>query len=307
MWTQVYDPVAGSLGLSALVAALPVFALLLALGVLRAPAWKASLIGLGTAILLAVIVYGMPVGLMASSVVYGAAFGLFPIGWIVYAAIVLYRITIETGKFEIIKNSVGSLTNDRRLQALLIGFAFGAFLEGASGFGTPVAVASAMLAGLGFSPFFAAGICLLANTAPVAFGAIGTPLVTLAGVTNLPLATLSAGVGRICAPLSLLIPTYLVLVMSGAKGVRAVWPASLVCGLSFALTQFLVSNYIGPYLTDILASIAAILSLVVLLRVWKPKDDLVARTDSGIPTAVLLRAWSPYILLVIFVLLWGAA
>src|SRR5690349_10870771 len=272
MWTQVYDPVAGSLGLSALVAALPVFALLLALGVLRAPAWKASLIGLGTAILLAVIVYGMPVGLMASSVVYGAAFGLFPIGWIVYAAIVLYRITIETGKFEIIKNSVGSLTNDRRLQALLIGFAFGAFLEGASGFGTPVAVAAAMLTGLGFSPFYAAGICLLANTSPVAFGSIGIPIVTLAGITGLPIDRLSAGVGRICAPVSLFVPAYLVMVMGGWRALRGVLPAAAVCGVAFAGTQFVVSNFVGAQLTDILASLAAIVGLVVLFKVWKPRD-----------------------------------
>src|SRR5690349_15531969 len=249
MWTQVYDPVAGSLGLSALVAALPVFALLLALGVLRAPAWKASLIGLGTAILLAVIVYGMPVGLMASSVVYGAAFGLFPIGWIVYAAIVLYRITIETGKFEIIKNSVGSLTNDRRLQALLIGFAFGAFLEGASGFGTPVAVAAAMLTGLGFTPFYAAGICLLANTAPVAFGSIAIPIITLAGITGLPIQDLSSNVGRICAPVSLFIPAYLIAVMGGWKALKNVVLGAAVCGIAFAGTQFLVSNFVGPYLT----------------------------------------------------------
>lgn len=306
MWDQVYTPVGGSLAASAFVASLPIVVMLLSLGVLRISAWKSAVLGLLAVIIIAATVYGMPVRLLLGATVYGAAFGLFPIAWIVFWAVALYRLSVETGQFQIIKDSVGHLTPDRRLQALFIAFAFGAFVEGASGFGTPVAVASAMLAGLGFTPFYAAGICLLANTAPVAFGAIGTPLVTLAGVTNLPLATLSAGVGRVCAPLSLLIPTYLVLVMSGMKGVRAVWPASVVCGLSFAVTQFLVSNYIGPYLTDILASIAAILSLVVLLRVWKPRDDLVARTDSGVPTGVLLRAWSPYILLVIFVLLWGA-
>src|SRR5579871_3857525 len=187
MWTQVYDPVAGSLGWSALVAALPIFALLIALGALRIPSWKASLVGLTTAALVALFVYGMPVGLMASSILFGAAFGLFPIGWVVFAAILLYRVTVETGKFEVIKNSVGSLTNDRRMQGLLIAFAFGAFVEGAAGFGTPVAIAAAMLTGLGFEPFYAAGICLLANTAPVAFGSIGIPLVTLQGITGLPL------------------------------------------------------------------------------------------------------------------------
>ncbi|MDP8980723.1 MAG: L-lactate permease, partial [Acidobacteriota bacterium] len=205
MWQQIYAPVGGSLGWSALVAAIPIFALLLALGVLRVPAWKASLIGLLAACAVALFVYGMPAPLVAQSILYGAAFGLFPIGWIVFSAIVLYRVTVETGKFEVIKDSVGSLTHDRRLQALLIAFAFGAFIEGASGFGTPVAVAAAMLAGLGFSPFYAAGICLLANTAPVAFGAIGIPVVTLSGITGLPLRDLSANVGRICAPVSLFI------------------------------------------------------------------------------------------------------
>ncbi len=305
MWDQVYTPVAGSLAASAAVASLPILVMLFALGVLRLAAWKSALLGLATVMIVSATVYGMPLPLVASATIYGAAFGLFPIAWIVFWAVALYRLTVETGQFQIIKDSVGHLTPDRRLQALFIAFAFGAFVEGASGFGTPVAVASAMLAGLGFTPFYAAGICLLANTAPVAFGAIGTPLVTLAGVTGLPLATLSAGVGRICAPLSLVIPTYLILVMSGPKGVRAVWPASLVCGASFAITQFLVSNFIGPYLTDILASIAAILCLVALLRVWKPRDDVVARTGSGLTSGVLLRAWSPYILLVIFVLLWG--
>jgi L-lactate transport len=307
MWDQVYTPVAGSLAASAVVAALPVAIMLISLGVIRLAAWKSGLLGLATVIIVSATVYGMPLPLVASATLYGASFGLFPIAWIVFWAVALYRLTVETGQFEIIKNSIGHLTPDRRLQALLIAFSFGAFVEGASGFGTPVAVASAMLAGLGFSPFYAAGICLLANTSPVAFGAIGAPLITLAGVTSLPLATLSAGVGRICAPLSLVIPTYLIAVMSGMKGVRAVWPASLVCGVSFAITQFLVSNFIGPYLTDILASLVSMICLVLLLRVWKPRDDVTARGESGVPASVLFRAWSPYILLVIFVLLWGAA
>ena len=215
MWDQVYTPVAGSLGWSAAVASLPIVVLLIALGVLRLSAWKSGFLGLLTAVLLAIFVYRMPVSLALDATAYGAAFGLFPIAWIVFWAVALYRLTVETGQFEIIKNSVGRLTQDRRLQALLIAFAFGAFIEGAAGFGTPVAVAAAMMTGLGFPPFYAAAICLIANTAPVAFGAIGTPLVTLAGVTNLPLATLSADVGRICAPISLLIPSYLMLVMGG--------------------------------------------------------------------------------------------
>lgn len=306
MWDQGYVPVAGSLGWSAAVAALPIVVLLIALGVLRLSAWKSGLAGLVAAMLLAAFVYGMPFPLVLSSTAYGAAFGLFPIAWIVFWAVALYRLTVETGQFEIIKNSVGRLTPDRRLQALLIAFAFGAFIEGAAGFGTPVAVAAAMLAGLGFSPFYAAAICLIANTAPVAFGAIGTPLVTLAGVTNLPLPVLSAEVGRICAPVSLFIPAYLMMVMGGWGALRAVWPGALVCGVCFAGTQFFVSTYIGPYLTDILASLATILGLVALLSLWKPADAPPAAQDAERPpTRVVIRAWSPYILLVICVLLWG--
>jgi L-lactate transport len=306
MWDQGYVPVAGSLGWSAAVAALPILVLLVALGVMRLPAWKSGLAGLAAAMLLAAFVYGMPLPLVLSSTAYGAAFGLFPIAWIVFWAVALYRLTVETGQFEIIKDSVGRLTPDRRLQALLIAFAFGAFIEGASGFGTPVAVAAAMLAGLGFSPFYAAAICLIANTAPVAFGAIGTPLVTLAGVTNLPLSTLSAEVGRICAPVSLFIPAYLMMVMGGLKALRAVWPGALVCGICFAGTQYLVSTYVGPYLTDILASLATILGLVALLSLWKPADAPAAALNPDRPPGrVVFRAWSPYILLVICVLLWG--
>ncbi|HEV7716070.1 MAG TPA: L-lactate permease, partial [Steroidobacteraceae bacterium] len=246
MWDQVYMPVGGSLGVSALFAALPIAVLLVSLAVLHMPAWKSGLLGLITAALVASVIYGMPLRLVLGSTLYGAAFGLFPIAWIVFWAVALYRLTVETGQFEIIKDSVGRLTQDRRLQALLIAFAFGAFIEGAAGFGTPVAVAAAMLTGLGFTPFYAAAICLIANTAPVAFGAIGTPLVTLAGVTNLPLGVLSAEVGRICAPVSLFIPAYLMLVMGGFSALRAVWPGALVCGVLFALTQFLVSTYVGP-------------------------------------------------------------
>jgi L-lactate transport len=308
MWDQVYVPVANSLPLSAACAALPILVLLIALGVLRLAAWKSALLGLAAAMIVAGAIYGMPLRLVLTSTAYGAAFGLFPIAWIVYWAVALYRLTVETGQFEIIKDSVGRLTSDRRLQALLIAFAFGAFIEGAAGFGTPVAVAAAMMSGLGFSPFYAAAICLVANTAPVAFGAIGTPLVTLAGVTNLPLPVLSAEVGRICAPVSLFIPAYLMLVMGGWPALRAVWPGALVCGICFALTQFLVSNYIGPYLTDILASLATILGLVALLQVWRPRDEAASTAaQARVATGTLLKAWSPYILLVICVLLWGYA
>jgi hypothetical protein len=231
MWTQNYTPLAGNLALSAIMAALPAFAMLYLLGIKRLPAWKASVAGLGAAVVVALFVYRMPVGLVAGSVGYGAAFGLFPIGWIIFSAILLYRVAVESGKFEIIKDSLGSLTQDRRLQALLIAFCFGAFLESAAGFGTPVAVAATMLIGLGFSPFYAASLCLLANTVPVTFGSIGIPVITLSAVTNLPINSLSGAVGLICLPASLLLPAYIILVMGGLRrtlGRRAV-PDRLLC------------------------------------------------------------------------------
>ncbi|MBP1595947.1 MAG: L-lactate transport [Acidobacteria bacterium] len=312
MWQHDYTPIAGSLGISALAAAVPVFCLLLLLGVMRKPAWIAGLAGVVTAAAAAGLAYHMPVGVMISAITYGATFGLFPIGWVVFSAILLYNITVETGQFEIVRDSVAALTSDRRLQALLIAFAFGAFIEGAAGFGTPVAVCAAMLAGLGFPPFYAAAICLLANTAPVAFGSIGIPILTLSGVTGLPIDRLSAGVGRICAPVSLLIPSYLVFIMGGWKAWRGVWPAAALCGCSFAGVQLVVSNHVGPQLTDILSSLAAMGSLVLLFLIWKPGDRFDLRGNAAAPAPVrsrspraILRAWGPYLLLVVCVLVWG--
>src|SRR5579872_1478213 len=293
MWQQNYTPIAGSLPASALLAGLPIFVMLFLLGILRKPAWLSSLVGLTTAVIVAGAFYGMPAGPLASAVAYGAAFGLFPIGWVVFSAILLYRITVESGKFELLKTSIGSLTADRHLQALLIAFAFGAFVEGAAGFGTPVAVAGAMLAGLGFTPFYAAAICLLANTAPVAFGSIAIPITTLAGTTGLPLDRLSAGVGRICAPVSLIVPAYLILVMSGRKGLKAVFPAVAVCGIAFAGTQFVVSNFINAQLTDILASMASMGALLLLFRFWEPAGTP-KPTPHGHTTRAVLLAWTPY-------------
>src|SRR6185369_12371004 len=302
MWQQNYVPIEGSLALSALVAALPIFTLLALLGIVRKPAWMASLAGLGAAALVASLVYGMPLGYLVGAITFGAAFGLWPIGWVVCAAILVYRITLETGKFELLKDSIGHLTSDSRLQALLIAFAFGAFIEGAAGFGTPVAVASAMLVGLGFEPFKAAAICLLANTAPVAFGSIAIPITTLAGTTGLPFDRLSAGVGRICAPVSLIVPAYMILVMSGWKGLKGVLPAVTVCGIAFAGTQFVVSNYINGLLTDILSSLAAIGSVILVIRLTGGP-----RPQSRHTPKETLVAWAPYALLVVFVLLWSYA
>ena len=312
MWTHNYEPIGGSLGASAAVAAIPIVVLFFMLGVKRQPAWKAALAALASALVVALAVYRMPVGLAVISTVYGAAYGLFPIAWIVFSSIMLYRLAVETGKFEIIKDSVGGLTDDRRLQAMFIAFSFGAFIEGAAGFGAPVAVSGAMLAGLGFSPFYAAGICLLANTAPVAFGSLGIPVTTLAAVTGLPVLPLSAMVGRLCAMISVFIPGYLMLVMAGPRRALEVLPAILACGLSFAATQFYVSNYMGPELTDIMSSLTCIIVMVFVLKVWKPKNIL--RLDGDTPVAVTMRkhsageivmAWVPYLLLVVFVLAWG--
>jgi len=312
MWEQNYRPVAGSLGLSALVAAIPLFVLFYMLGVKRKPSWIAGLSALAAAWVVVLAVIHMPVQQALASTIYGAAFGIFPIFWIVFSAILLYRVTVDTGKFEIIKDSVGALSDDRRLQALLIAFSFGAFVEGAAGFGTPVAVAAAMLAGLGFSPFYAAGICLLANTAPVAFGSIGIPVITLAGITSLPVNHLSAMVGRICAMISVIIPTYLVVTMAGWAGAAEVWPAVVACGATFAAVQFSISNFVGPELTDILASLTSIGAMVLVMKLWHPAQIFRLEGDAPVnkaprkhSTGEIFYAWSPYILLVIFVLLWG--
>ena len=312
MWQQNYEPLAGSLGASAAVAALPILVLFYMLGVKRKPTWIAATSALGAAVLIALVVYRMPVQMALASMLYGAAFGLFPIAWICFSSILLYRVAVDTGKFEIIKDSVGSLTNDRRLQAMFIAFSFGAFIEGAAGFGAPVAVAGAMMAGLGFSPFYAAGICLLANTTPVAFGSIGIPVTTLANVTGLPVLALSAMVGRLCSMVSVLIPGYLVVVMAGPTRALEVLPAILACGLSFAGMQLYVSNFWGPELTDIMSSLTCIGVMVLMLKLWKPRTVL--RLEGDLPVAAapkrhrpaeLLSAWLPYMLLVAFVLIWG--
>jgi lactate permease len=312
MWQHNYEPVGGSLALSALVAAIPIVVLFLMLGVWRKPSWMSALAALASALAVALTVYGMPVKLAVMSTLYGAAYGLFPIAWVVFASIMLYRLVVDAGKFEIIKDSVASLTDDRRLQALFIAFSFGAFIEGAAGFGAPVAVAGAMLAGLGFNPFYAAGICLLANTAPVAFGSIGIPIVTLAGTTGLPVLSLSAMVGRLCAMVSVFIPAYLMVVMVGPAKAFEVWPAILACGLSFAGMQFLVSNFVGPELTDILSSLTCIVVTGLMIKFWRPKNIMRLETDhpegavfKRHPGREVFVAWVPYLLLVIFVLAWG--
>ena len=312
MWQHNYEPVGGSLAVSALVAAIPILVLFYMLGVRRTPAWVAAASALVSALAVSLVAYGMPIQLAVTATLFGAAFGIFPIAWIVFSSILLYRLAVETGKFEVIKDSIGGLTQARRLQAMFIAFSFGAFIEGAAGFGAPVAVSGAMLAGLGFNPFYAAGICLIANTAPVAFGSIGIPVITLANVTGLPVMALSAMVGTLCAMLSVIIPGYLIVVMAGGKRALEVWPAIVVCGLSFAGTQFYVSRNIGPELTDIASSLVCIVVMVFLLKLWAPRSIMRLEGDKPASAAVqthpfpqILSAWSPYLLLVVFVLLWG--
>jgi lactate permease len=268
-WTQAYTP-AHNLALSALLAALPVAVLLGLLAFSRAPAHVAALAGLAASLGVAIFVYGMPAKLAGMAAVSGAAYGLFPIGWIVLGAIFVYDITCHTGQFEVVKRSVAGVADDRRIQAILIAFCFGAFIEGAAGFGTPVAISAAMLIGLGFKPLPAAGLALLGNTAPVAFGALGTPIIALAQVTGIPETKLAMMVGRQLPIFSLIVPLWLVWAMAGRKRAMEVWPAWLTAGLSFAIVQFLISNFHGPWLAAVGAALASILCMLILLRFWQP-------------------------------------
>ncbi len=271
-WIQAYDPAHNAL-LSTLLAALPIVVLFITLGIFEVPAQWAALSGLMTALLVSVFFYGMPASNALASTLYGAAFGLVPIGWIVLAAVFLYSLTVETGQFEVVKNSVAALSPDRRVQALLIGYSFGAFIEGAAGFGTPVAICAALLMGLGFPPLYAAGLCLIANTAPVAFGAIGTPILTLANVTQQDPFVLGQMAGRQLPFVSLIITVWLVVAMSGWKGLKGVWPVVLVSGGSFALVQFFWSNFVGPELVDIAGGLVSLALTALFAAWWKPTDN----------------------------------
>jgi lactate permease len=312
-WVQVYDPL-GNAWLSTLAAAFPILLLLGTLAVLEWKAHWAALAGLSSALLISVVVYGMPARTAAATAIYGAAYGLFPIGWIILNAVFLYSLTVATGQFEIVKRSVARLSADRRVQALLIAFSFGAFIEGAAGFGTPVAITAALLMGLGFTPLYAAGLSLIANTAPVAYGAIGTPILTLAAVTGISSDLLSAMAGRQLPFVSLLVPAWLVVTMSGWRGLRGAWPAVLVCGGSFAIVQFLWSNYVGPELVDIMGGLVSLGSLALFCTWWKPAEEwdfpeaagtVTATRPAPIARAELVRAWMPWVFLSIFVTAWG--
>jgi lactate permease len=315
-WLQAYAPVAGSEALSAAVAAIPLAVVFVCLAILRMKAFKAALLALAAAALVAVLAWGMPARLAALAAAQGAAFGLFPVFFIVLATLFLFNITVKGGQFDVIRASLASLTPDRRLQALLIAFCFGAFIEGAAGFGAPVAIAGATLVGLGFRPFYAAGLCLVANTAPVAFGTIGIPIVALGGVMGLNdagLMKLSAVVGHQLPFISLILPAYLVLIMAGPRRTLEVFPAVAACGATFAVCQWTVSTYLGPYLPDIVSSLAAMAALVLLLRFWRPRtpfrfehDEPAGAEPARHPPGHVLRAWAPYLALTAMVLLWGA-
>lgn len=317
-WTQSYNPLDAA-WLSTLAAAAPVVVLLGALALAGWSAPRAAVAGLFTALAIAIGVYGMPWQTALAAAGYGACFGFFPIGWIVFTAVFLYILTVETGAFEVVKASVVAVSPDRRLQALLIAFSFGAFLEGAAGFGTPVAISGALLMGTGFPPLYAAGLTLIANTAPVAFGGLGTPIITLAKVTGLPEMQLSAMAGRQLPLFSLIVPAWMVCTMAGWKGLRGVWPAVVVCGGVFAIVQFLVSNYLGPSLTDVFGGGAAMLALVILLRFWQPRETWYFPNEGEVPSEQFpasasfkrysrneaIRAWVPWAILSICVFLWG--
>ncbi len=311
-WTQVIDPF-NNMALSALVALVPILFIFWALIIKKMKGYKASIIATLMAVFIAIIVYGMPVKLALLSTAHGALYGLFPICWIVITAVFLFNITVKSGQFEIIKHFMASITADRRLQALLIAFSFGSFLEGTAGFGAPVAITAAMLVGLGFNPLYAAGICLIANTAPVAFGAIGIPITVASQVSGIPEMAISQMVGRTLPILSVILPFYLVVLMSGFRKTTEVLPAILVSGISFAFLQWFSSNYMGPALPDVIAGIGSIVCLVTLLKFWKPKtiwrfkDEVapVLNTNITYSFGQILRAWSPFILLTVTIIAWG--
>jgi len=304
-----------------------VIVLLGALGIFRVKAHVAALLGLAVSLASAILVFGMPVSMAGKTALLGAAFGLLPIGWIILNIIFLYRLTERVGLFKVLQDSISGITNDRRLQPLLIAFCFGAFFEGAAGFGTPVAVTGAILIGLGFSPLAASGLSLIANTAPVAYGALGSPVLALAAVTGLPLLDLSAMIGRQLPVFSVIVPFWLIVAFAGWRGTLQIWPAILVAGVSFAVPQFLVSNFHGPWLVDVVASLASMAALTLFLKWWQPGTiwtaldrDAVAAHSAGAaaireataapakpnhPPAMVRRAWLPWIILSVVVFLWG--
>ncbi len=320
VWQQVYDPL-GNMVISTMLAAIPVVVMLVALGFMHIKAHLAAALGLLAALVVAVLAYGMPIGMAGKAAMLGGFTGLLPIGWIVLNIIFLQQLSEQNGSFKILQASLSGITDDRRLQLLLIAFCFGAFFEGAAGFGTPVAVTAGILIGLGFSPLAASGLSLIANTAPVAFGALGTPVITLAKVHGYDVMAVTAMVGRQLPFFSLIVPFWLIWAFAGRKAMMEIWPAILVTGVSFAIPQYLVSNFIGPELVDIIAAIVSMVSLILFLRVWQPKKiwtspNLKGHEEDGgeakpaapaerYTRAELRRAWTPWLILTVFVFVWG--
>lgn len=303
-WSQIYDPL-GNLILSSLVAAVPVVVLLGLLAFWHVRAHLAALAGLLVAAGIAIGVYGMPAKLAGMAAVSGAFFGIFPIGWIVLNAMFVYNLSVETGQFAVLQRQIASVSGDRRIQALLIAFSFGAFIEGAAGFGAPVAITGALMIGLGFKPLEAAKLALIGNTAPVAFGSLGTPLTTLADITGLDLLQLSSMVGRQLPLFSLIVPFWLVAAQVGWRGMLGVWPACFVTGASFGVMQFVMSNYHGPWLVDIVSAVVAMAVLVLFMKVWKPADEPETATQTEPRSAAPWKAWLPWIFLTVAVFLWS--
>jgi L-lactate transport len=317
-WTQVYNPL-GNIWLSACVALIPIVFFFLALTVFRMKGHVAGLLTVVITVIVAITEYQMPIKMALAATGYGFVYGLWPIAWIIVTAVFLYKITVKTGQFEIIRSSVVSITEDQRLQLILVGFSFGAFLEGAAGFGAPVAITAALLVGLGFNPLYAAGLCLIANTAPVAFGAMGIPITVAGQTTGISPMHIGQMAGRTLPLLSVFVPFWLVFIMDGVRGVRETWPAVLVAGASFAITQFITSNFVGPELPDITSALVSLICLALFLKVWQPKrifrfDDKNAPAHREAAAAVeavrytggqIFKAWSPFVVLTIMVTIWS--
>lgn len=312
---QNYNPL-GNVWLSALVAFLPILLFFISLVVLKLKGHIAGAITVVFAAIIAIFAYKMPMSFVAASFLYGFLYGLWPIAWIIVAAIFLYKLSVKSGYFDIMRESIIAITPDQRLQVILIGFCFGAFLEGAIGFGGPVAITAALLVGMGLRPLYAAGLCMIANTAPVAFGAVGIPIIAMAGVVGVDSLSISAMAGRMLPPLSLFVPFFLVFLMDGFKGIKETWPAILIAGLSFAIVQFITSNYMGPELPDIASAVVSIAALGIFLKFWKPKNIFKFDEEIGgkskleaknYPLSKIILAWSPFIILILMIIVWTHA
>ncbi|EJV64186.1 L-lactate permease [Bacillus mycoides] len=315
-WTQVYDPF-GNIWISAAVALIPIIFFFLALAVFRMKGYVAGFITVVLTILVALFAYEMPFTMAMAATGYGFLYGLWPIAWIIIMSVFLYKISVKTGQFDVIRASVLSITNDHRLLVILIGFSFGAFLEGAAGFGAPVAITAALLAGLGLNPLYAAGLCLIANTAPVAFGAMGIPITVAGQVTGIDPHKIGQMAGHQLPFLSLFVPFFIVFLMDGFKGVRQTWPALFVAGSSFAITQFITATFLGPELPDITSALVSLVSLSLFLKVWQPKEiyqskeansEVAATTETSMPKLTVgkvVKAWSPFIILTVMVVIWS--